>query len=49
MGLQGPNANEAMQTASRSGRISPVLGICARCIPCGVDARTEHAGQIVNV
>ena len=32
MNLQQPNANEATQTANRSRSVSPVSGICTRCI-----------------
>lgn len=32
MNLQQPNANEALQTANRSRSVSPVSGICTRCI-----------------
>ena len=32
MNLQQPNANEATQTANRSRNVSPVSGICSRCI-----------------
>lgn len=46
--MQEPNANEATQTANRTGRISLVSGICTRCIPCGVDACREQAEKIVN-
>ncbi|MEJ2704574.1 MAG: hypothetical protein P8Z79_19240, partial [Sedimentisphaerales bacterium] len=32
MNLQQPNANEVSQTANRSRSVSPVSGICTRCI-----------------
>ncbi len=32
MNLQQPNANEVTQTANRSRSVSPVSGICTRCI-----------------
>ena len=32
MNLQQPNANEALQTANRSRNVSPVSGICTRCV-----------------
>jgi len=32
MNLQQPNANEATHTANRSRNVSPVSGICTRCI-----------------
>ena len=32
MNLQRPNANEATRTANRSRSVSPISGICTRCI-----------------
>jgi len=32
MNLQRPNANEATQTVNRSRNVSPVSGICTRCV-----------------
>ena len=32
MNLQRPNANEATRTANRSRNVSPMSGICTRCI-----------------
>ncbi|HOV77035.1 MAG TPA: hypothetical protein PLS24_03345, partial [Sedimentisphaerales bacterium] len=32
MNLQQPNANEATQTSNRSRSVSPVSGLCTRCI-----------------
>ncbi|MCK4533624.1 FMN-binding glutamate synthase family protein [bacterium] len=52
MNLQQPNANEAVQTSNRSRNVSPVSGLCTRCVDgcrgnCDVFKATFRGREVI--